>query len=337
MEPRAGAQPPPCPYFSADADLSLLARGPAPPAAFAGRTVWVTGASAGLGAAVARAFSAAGAHVVLSSRSRPRLEAVAASLTGPTTVLPLDVTAGGPALAEAAAAAAAAGAAAGGGRGVSVLVHCAGASQAAAAIDASPATLTSLLDVNAGAPMRLTAVALPFLCAAAPAVVVGVASMAAVVPSPGQAGYSAAKSALTMFLRSLDAEMRAGGVAAVVACPGPLTAPAGAPPRLVYGPQGLTPAPLESGSKGRVSLDRAAELVVAATHHRARVAWIAKHPVLFLAYATQYAPWLAAAVLARVGPGRAAALSAGRGGYDTGALLAGRGGAEEATRDGKRD
>lgn len=320
-------------FVKADADLRTLACRRPSPSTFAGRTVWITGATSGLGAALAAAFSAAGAHVVLSARTLKNLETLASSLPGPTTVLPLDVTGSDDDLKAAAAAAAACGTG-----GLSMLVHGAGASQAAPAAETAPSTLAALLDVNAAAPLRLTAAALPHLldsgkaavaAGGARSLIVAVASMAAVVPSPGQAGYSAGKAALTAYLRAIDYELRPAGVATLVACPGPLRAPAGAPPRMVWGPAGLVPAAAEeAASKSRVTLDRAAALIVAAAgasdRARPRVAWIARHPVLLIGYLTQYAPALADAILARVGAARARALGSGGSGYDAGALLRGR-------------
>jgi len=55
-----------------------------------GKTAWITGASAGIGAATARTFSAAGATVLLSARRQERLEALAEELPH-AEVLPLDV------------------------------------------------------------------------------------------------------------------------------------------------------------------------------------------------------------------------------------------------------
>jgi dehydrogenase/reductase SDR family protein 7B len=55
--------------------------------------VWITGASSGIGASLARSFSAAGATVILSARNIEELEKVAKSCVGKTFVLPLDLIA----------------------------------------------------------------------------------------------------------------------------------------------------------------------------------------------------------------------------------------------------
>lgn len=58
---------------------------------FKGQTVWITGASSGIGEAMAIAFSKAGAKVILSSRTRDQLESVAQKCEGETYILPLDL------------------------------------------------------------------------------------------------------------------------------------------------------------------------------------------------------------------------------------------------------
>ena len=58
---------------------------------FTGKRYWLVGASEGLGAALAHRLSAVGAQVILSARSRERLDEVAAALPGPAGVTPIDV------------------------------------------------------------------------------------------------------------------------------------------------------------------------------------------------------------------------------------------------------
>lgn len=65
-------------FATADADLSLLSKGNHRPNAFAGRVVWCTGASQGLGVALVKHFATHGAKLILSARNKAALEVCAA-------------------------------------------------------------------------------------------------------------------------------------------------------------------------------------------------------------------------------------------------------------------
>src|SRR5688500_4771262 len=58
---------------------------------FEGQVAWITGASSGIGAALARQWARRGGHVVLSGRDEPRLAEVAASLGTDSLIVPFDV------------------------------------------------------------------------------------------------------------------------------------------------------------------------------------------------------------------------------------------------------
>ena len=64
-------------FATADADLTLLGRGPAPAGAWRGKCIWIVGASQGIGATLAVKLAAQGARLILTSRRREALEAVA--------------------------------------------------------------------------------------------------------------------------------------------------------------------------------------------------------------------------------------------------------------------
>jgi len=166
-------------FAVADCDLGLYLRGPAPPDAFRGKVVWITGASQGLGEALARKLAARGARLVLTSRSREGLEAVAralppaadenggggggASPCAAAFVLPLDLAAATQEEFERAAARADQ---AFGGAGVDVLLHVAGGSQHALAEETSDAVAGAVFALNALGPIKLTRAALPYLTGA---------------------------------------------------------------------------------------------------------------------------------------------------------------------------
>lgn len=195
-------------FIRAHADLKLLSKTSPPPDAFQNKVVWVVGASQGLGKTLALYFARAGAHLILSSRSLDKLELVktaCAEHSGGKSIicLPIDLT-GHPEELETAASAAFA---AFDGAGVDYIIHNAGASQHAAAEETNVDVSESLIDLNMLGPIALTRATLPFMLQRKSGRHVVVASMAAVVPSPGQASYSAAKAGLRAYFLSVASEL----------------------------------------------------------------------------------------------------------------------------------
>lgn len=177
------------------------------------QVVWITGASSGIGAAMARAFSMAGAFVILSARRRQALESVAASLPNEAMVLPLDLTdqsAIGPAAEQALA-----------WRGrVDVLVNNAGVSQRSETQHTKQETARRLMEVNFFCATALTAAVLPAMLSKGQGHIVNMTSVAAYVAAPERAYYSASKHALRAWSNTLRAELGGSGVHVTMVCPG---------------------------------------------------------------------------------------------------------------------
>ena len=310
-------------FAKAYADLTLLSKRRVPANAFQNKVVWIVGASQGLGEALTLHFAAAGARLILSSRSIEKLETVKSTCLQHTSaenvvLLPLDLTGPADALDQAAEQAFSAFNSA----GVDYVIHNAGASQHAAAEDTSHEVATSLINLNLLGPINLAKATLPLMLQRGSGRQVVVASMSAVVPSPGQAVYAAAKSGLRAYFSSVTSELADTGVGATVCCPGPLATGADGKPRLVYGANGLIQQANTGMSKKRVSATRAAELIAAAAYYKLDEAWIAFHPVLLMGYLMQYVPSFGMKVLKKIGPGRVALLKDGSGsGYDVAAML----------------
>ena len=302
-------------------DLTLLSKRCIPANAFQGKIVWIVGASQGLGEALAQYFAGAGACLILSSRSLDKLKALPCVEQLPedhVLLLPLDLTGPPEALQQAADAAFAAF----NGAGVDYIVHNAGASQHAAAEETAFEVATSLINLNLLGPITLARATLPLMLSRGTGRHVVIASMSAVVPSPGQAVYAAAKSGLRAYFSSVASELADSGVGATVCCPGPLATGGDGKPRVVYGSQGLIFQANTGMSKKRVSAVRAAELIATAAYYKMDEVWIAYHPVLLMGYLMQYIPQLGMKVLKKIGPGRVAQLRDGSGsGYDVGAML----------------
>jgi short-subunit dehydrogenase len=178
---------------------------------FRDQVVWVTGASSGIGEALAVAFSREGAQLILSARRAEELERVRASCARPERhlILPLDLTD------EAAIARAAERA----GR-VDVLVHSGGVSQRSLAMQTDLAVERTIMDLNFFGTVALTKAVLPSMIARKSGHIVPVSSVVGYVGTPLRSAYSASKHALHGYFDSLRAELAKDGIRVTIVCPG---------------------------------------------------------------------------------------------------------------------
>jgi NADP-dependent 3-hydroxy acid dehydrogenase YdfG len=184
-------------------------------ALLAGRTALVTGASRGIGAAVARRLAAAGARVALLARSEDALRALAEELGGDAVVLPCDVGASG-AAERAAAMLLAAGAA------PDILVNNAGAFMIAPAAETSIGDFRATLEVNLVAPFTFVRSFLGGMRERGSGHLVTIGSIADRATFPGNAAYAASKYGLRALHEVVRAELRGSGVRATLVSPGPV-------------------------------------------------------------------------------------------------------------------
>jgi NAD(P)-dependent dehydrogenase (short-subunit alcohol dehydrogenase family) len=182
------------------------------------RVCLVTGASRGIGAAVAAALSADGHRVALLGRDAAALEAVAAGLPGETLAVVADVTD--------------AGAVSGAFERVErhwgpveVLVFSAGAGFAAPLVDTSDADWSRMLDLNLTAPFKYLRRALPSMTERGWGRVVVVASVVAKRGEAQVAAYTAAKHGVLGLVRAAAAELARTGVTVNAVCPGYVDTP----------------------------------------------------------------------------------------------------------------
>ena len=180
------------------------------------RVAIVTGASSGIGRAVARDFAKRGVRVALVARSWDKLEALAAELgPGSAVSFPLDVT-------DRAALQALPGRVKERWGRLDFVVNNAGVNHRGAVLDQTPEELVAILETNLVAPVLLTRASLPRL--EADGVIVNVASLAGKVPVPDEATYSSSKAGLRAFARALNAELAIHGqrIRVATVCPGPV-------------------------------------------------------------------------------------------------------------------
>ncbi len=181
---------------------------------FAAKVVWITGASSGIGEALALALLEQGAEVILSGRRVEALQALAERAPQRALVLPFESTDYErlPALVEQAWA----------WRGrIDLLVNNAGVSQRSLALDTGLAVYRQLMEVDYLAPVALTQALLPRLVEQRGGQLAVVSSVAGKVGAPLRTGYCGAKHAVVGYFEALRAEVEAAyGIGVSVILPG---------------------------------------------------------------------------------------------------------------------
>lgn len=172
----------------------------------------VTGASSGLGEAIARRLSSRGYRVLLVARRADRLASLAAELPGGLAVEADLLAADGPARVAAAVDAA--------GGQLDVLVNNAGIGGRGTFEEAGYEGVRKTMELNFDAQLRTTEALLPAVRAAAPSSILFVSSVSGRIARPGAGAYSASKFALNGWADALRAEEAAHGVHVGTILPG---------------------------------------------------------------------------------------------------------------------
>lgn len=180
------------------------------------QTVWITGASAGIGEALAKAFAAEGANLVLSARRIEELNRVASETGLPDEkilILPFDVSDHGLA-------------------GdlvnqvlerfgkIDILFNNAGISSRALVMDSPIAIDKKVMDINFFGPVALTKAVLPHMAARKQGHIAVTSSVMGKFGTPLRSAYSASKHALHGFFDTLREEVGDLGIKVTIVCPG---------------------------------------------------------------------------------------------------------------------
>src|SRR5690606_24775545 len=182
---------------------------------FANKWIWITGASSGLGKAMALAFSRENAHLILSARNEEKLQEVAALCEGQGQkhILPLDLS-----LPDTLAGKAQEALALGG--QVDILINNGGISQRASAEETLPEVTRRLFEINFFGTIELTRQLLPSMLARQSGHIVTISSIVGKFGSPRRSTYSASKHDLHGYFDSLRFEVQEKGNDDTLVCPG---------------------------------------------------------------------------------------------------------------------
>lgn len=183
--------------------------------AFQGKVVWITGASSGIGRALALGFAGAGARLILSARRLEALEEVrlACPASADILVLPLDLVDLASLPAQATAVLERFGA-------VDIMVHNAGVAVRDRAVNTSLEVHERVLRTNYLGPVTLTGALLPSMLARGAGQFVIVSSLSGKYGGPQLSAYAAAKHALHGYFESLRAEEHDRGIVVTFIVPG---------------------------------------------------------------------------------------------------------------------
>jgi len=178
-----------------------------------GKTALVTGASGGIGGAIARALAASGARLALSGTRVEALESLNAELGGGCAVLPCD-------LADSAAVDALAGQAEAALGGLDILVANAGVTKDQLLLRMKDEDWALVQKVNLEAYFRLSRAAVKGMMRRRSGRIVAITSVVGVTGNPGQTNYAASKAGMIGFSKSLAQEVGSRGITVNCVAPG---------------------------------------------------------------------------------------------------------------------
>ena len=182
---------------------------------FKGKTVWITGASSGIGKGLALAFSDAGANVILSARNEEALNAVKKQCKHPdkAAVLPLDLVNfdSFPEKVKEAKSFF---------NGIDILVNNGGVSQRSFAMDTRLDVDRKIFDVNYFGTIGLTKTLLPEMLTRKSGHIIVISSVMGKIGTPLRSAYAGSKHALHGFFDSLRAELYQNNIGVTIVCPG---------------------------------------------------------------------------------------------------------------------
>ena len=183
-----------------------------------GKSALVTGASGGIGGAIARALHAQGAKVALSGTRREALDALKAELGERAIVTPADL--GDPAAAEPLVKTVEAELGA-----LDILVNNAGLTRDTLAMRMSEEDWQTVLNVNLAAAFRLSKACLRGMMKRRWGRIIGITSIVGVTGNPGQANYAAARAGMIGMTKALAAEVASRNITANCIAPGFIATP----------------------------------------------------------------------------------------------------------------
>lgn len=182
--------------------------------------VLITGASSGIGEAIAREYLKRNADITVVARRKDRLDELCAGAQSGTHVIAADLAPGRSTADPCAAVVAEAIAALG---PIDVLINNAGMQIVDSLINTNIADGERLIELNLMVPLRMSKAVLPGMMQRRHGAIVDIASMAGIMPTPQMSYYSASKGGLGAASEGLRGELRPHGIHVLTVYPGPVS------------------------------------------------------------------------------------------------------------------
>ncbi|MEQ1508867.1 MAG: SDR family NAD(P)-dependent oxidoreductase [Sphingopyxis sp.] len=232
-----------------------------------GKIAWVTGASSGIGRALALALAREGARLILSGRRADALATVAAEISGDCLILPFEAT-------DTLALPTIVAQAHNWHGRIDILVNNAGISQRSLAVETDARVYEQVIATDLLAPIYLTQACLPYLTANNVGLVVAISSVAGRIGVPLRTAYCAAKHGLIGYMDALRAETEvAHGLHVLSVLPGSVATDVARNALTAQGERrGLSDPQIDNG----IPADECADAIVAAIHADARELIVAR-------------------------------------------------------------
>ncbi len=257
---------------------------------FSDKVVWVTGASSGIGEALALEFAKQGASVIISARRDVELLRVQQACPDPGKVkpLPLDLAIQGNFTELTQQAIAFFG-------HIDIMVHNAGISQRSLAKDTAVEVDRKLMEVNYLGTVALTKALLPHFLSRKAGQFVVITSLVGIIGSPMRSGYAASKHALHGFFDSFRAELVKDHIDVTLICPGYVTT--GVSLNALTG-NGTPQNSMDEATANGLSPVEAAKQMLTAIHNKKLEVYVGKKEV-YAIYLKRFFPSIFAKILAK--------------------------------------
>jgi len=261
--------------------------------AFEEKVIWITGASSGIGEALAYEWSKLGARLILSARRENELERVKAACarSDRCTIMPLDLsrqedieTTADRVLQQFGA--------------IDVLVNNGGISQRSLVIETDVAVDRRIMEVDYFSGVILTKKLLPAMVAKGGGHIVAISSIVGLFGFPVRSAYSAAKHAMHGFYETVWAELHTQGIRVTVVCPGRILTDVSLNALTKDGtPHGK----MDHGQKNGITAETCARKIIRAVRKNKKEVYIGKKDLLMI-YFKRYIPWLYYLLVSKVQP-----------------------------------